>query len=122
MKLQLILIAFLLTSAFAHPTNPFKKYQKVQGPLCDICKYIITEIDHMLEDEATIADMFAALDKICDALGDLYPGGPVACKFFVGLELPQIIEDLVNTPPEEICSSLGACPAVPTTSKVYFGL
>ena len=63
MKLQLILFAFLLGSAFAHPTNPFKEYQKqkVQGPICDGCKYLITEIDHMLEDQATIDEIIAAL-------------------------------------------------------------
>ena len=118
MKLQLILFAFLLGSAIAHPSNPFKKYQKIetQGPICDICKYLITEIDSMLADDATIDEIIAALDQICDALGDLFPGGPLACKILVQVQLPQIIEDLVNTPPEEICASLGACPAVPTTT------
>ena len=118
MKLQLILFAFLLGSTIAHPSNPFKKYQKIktQGPICDICKYLITEIDSMLADDATIDEIIAALDQICDALGDLFPGGPLACKILVQVQLPQIIEDLVNTPPEEICASLGACPAVPTTT------
>ena len=118
MKLQLILFAFFLGSAIAHPSNPFKKYQKIktQGPICDICKYLITEIDSMLADDATIDEIIAALDQICDALGDLFPGGPLACKILVQVQLPQIIEDLVNTPPEEICASLGACPAVPTTT------
>ena len=60
--------------------------------------------------------MIGSLDQICDALGDLFPGGPLACKILVQVQLPQIIEDLVNTPPEEICASLGACPAVPTTT------
>ena len=63
MKLQLILFAFLLGSAIAHPSNPFKKYQKIktQGPICDICKYLITEIDSMLADDATIDEIIAAL-------------------------------------------------------------
>ena len=60
--------------------------------------------------------MIGSLDQICDALGDLFPGGPLACKILVQVQLPQIIEDLVNTPPEEICASLGVCPAVPTTT------
>ena len=60
--------------------------------------------------------MIGSIDQICDALGDLFPGGPLACKILVQVQLPQIIEDLVNTPPEEICASLGACPAVPTTT------
>ena len=41
MKLQLILFAFLLGSAIAHPSNPFKKYQKIKTPWTKFVTYLL---------------------------------------------------------------------------------
>ena len=103
MKFQLILVACLASLAIAHP--------KTKDLACDLCIDIIQDIDDALK--ADVPNIIEAVDKICDQIGDIFPGGAVACKLLVQTQLPSIIDDLINNQlkPETICAQFGACPA-----------
>ena len=118
MKIQILLIAFLGTAgmSMAQKSQQFFFHQP-KSVTCDICTFMVTEIDKMLSDEATIEEIISAADQICDALGDLFPGGPLACKVLIATQLPQIIDDLIHNQlsPESVCGALGACKNETTT-------
>ena len=118
MKIQFLLIAFLGTAGMtmAQKSQQFF-FQQPKGAICDICTFMVTEIDKMISDEATIEEIISAADQICDALGDLFPGGPLACKILISTQLPQIIDDLIHNQlsPESVCGALGACKNETTT-------
>merc|ERR1711918_316147 len=108
MKFQLILVACLASLAIAHP--------QTKDLACDLCIDIIEDIDEAIK--AGVPDLIEAVDKICDQLDGIFPGGAAACKILVQTQLPSIIDDLINNQlkPETICGQLGACPSGTTTA------
>ena len=109
MKFQLILVACLASLAMAQPPKP-------KDLACDLCIDIIQDIDEALKND--VPNIIEAVDQICDQIGDLFPGGAIACKLLVQTQLPSIIDDLINNQlkPETICGQLGACPSGTTAA------
>ena len=107
MKIQILLVAVLAASAMAEP-KPMTK-----GVACDICKYVIGEIDKLLMDGATLDQIIQAVEQICGPLDSLIPGATAACETLIETQLPAIIDQLVHNQlsPESVCKFLTACPA-----------
>ena len=109
MKIQILLVAALAAIAIAEPApKPMPK-----GVACDICKYIVGEIDKQLMDGATLDQIIKALEQICEPLDSIIPGATAACETLIETQLPQIIDQLVHNQlsPDSVCVFLTACEA-----------
>ena len=86
------------------------------NPICEICKYLVNDIDEQLLDGATQDDIIAAVEKICGPLDSIIQGATHACELIIETQLPEIIDLIVNNQldPQAVCHSLGLCPT-PTT-------
>ena len=106
MKIQILLVAALATIAIAE--RPMTK-----GVACDICKYVVGEIDKLLMDGATLDQIIKAVEQICEPLDSLIPGATAACETLIETQLPQIIDQLVHNQlsPDSVCVFLTACEA-----------
>ena len=127
MKFQLVIVAIVagiaMTSALPSDT---KKAAKVQTPVltyrqamkaksigCDICTWIVTEIDKIILDNTTMDEIIVQVEKLCSSLDNYFPGAGQTCNALVEMYLPQIIEQLVENQlsPEKVCGVLTLCPA-----------
>ena len=79
---------------------------------CDICTFIVTQIDKLLVDENNIDTIVTEVEKLCSGLDGIFPGSGAACNEIVETYLPQIIEGLVNNQlaPSAVCGTIGLCP------------
>ena len=104
MKVFALLFACLAVAS-AYPKNP-----KSIG--CDVCTFVVTEIDKLITDDQTEADLIAAVEQLCGGLDAIFPGLGAQCDNLVETYLPQILEGLVQNQlsPSSVCGSLTLCP------------
>ena len=105
----ILLYTFLAVSTFAEVVPS----EKIDNPTCEICKFIVNEIDKVILDGATIDDILAAMEQICGPLDSIIPGATHICELLMETQLPELIDLIVNNNlnPEVFCHSLGLCPA-----------
>merc|ERR1711973_990496 len=113
-----------LVSVWGSPLLP--SVANEEGPveqfLCDFCKWMVGEIEMLLEQGKTEEDVIKALLGLCDQAGDLVPGIDLAetCKNFVNTYAkPAIDIIIIDTQPDHVCGALDVCEAsstaIPTT-------
>eukprot|EP00731_Ephydatia_muelleri_P017923 Em0010g1021a len=75
--------------------------------LCVLCEYVMKELDSILAENATEAEVQAALNKVCS----LIPKSLTSyCDSMVAKYTPQIIKLLLeDTDPRMVCTRLGVC-------------
>ncbi|XP_071829151.1 uncharacterized protein [Apostichopus japonicus] len=80
-----------------------------QSPKCTLCEYVIQKLETMISKQSTVAEIEAALEKVCSLL----PGSiSDQCQQFVDQYTPTIINLIVqNVSPQLICRTLGLCKA-----------
>jgi len=76
---------------------------------CTICKDLVGLVDNAILGNSTIGQIEDQLDQFCDLLPNLVTD---LCHDFVHNNLEGIIDSIVNEylDPEELCTSLSACP------------
>ncbi|KAK3744542.1 hypothetical protein RRG08_056678 [Elysia crispata] len=84
------------------------------GPQCTICEFVMTELDNMLSDNATQAQIEAALEKVCNMLP---PSVKDECDTLVKQYAPQLIQLLLQFKPQQVCTRLGLCTSKTLASK-----
>lgn len=101
------------SSASVTPKMTYKQALKAKSIGCDICTFIVTEIDKLLVADNTIDEIIIQVEKLCSSLDGVFPGAGNACNAIVETYLPQIIEGLVNNQlsPASVCGTLTLCPA-----------
>merc|ERR1712209_49831 len=79
---------------------------------CDICTFVVTEIDKILVAAETEQAAIDAIEQLCAQLDSIFPGATASCNALVETYLPQIIEGLVNNQlsPASVCGTLTLCP------------
>merc|ERR1712223_428747 len=113
-----------LVSVWGSPLVP--SVVNEEGPveqfLCDFCKWMVGEIEMLLEQGKTEEDVIKALLGLCDQAGGLVPGIDLAetCKNFVNTYAkPAIDIIIIDTQPDHVCGALDVCEAsstaIPTT-------
>lgn len=86
--------------------TPAKKNLKTSGQ-CVLCEFIMKEVDQLLENNSTQAQILAALDKVCSILPDTIKA---QCTDFVDTYGPAVIILLEQElSPEVVCKTLGLC-------------
>ncbi|XP_010587509.2 prosaposin [Loxodonta africana] len=84
--------------------------QQKNGGFCEVCKKLVSYLDHNLEKNSTKQEILAALEKGCSFLPDPYKK---QCDEFVTQYEPVLIEILVEVmDPSFVCLEVGACPSV----------
>ncbi|ERE87242.1 sulfated glycoprotein 1 [Cricetulus griseus] len=90
--------------------------QKKTGGFCEVCKKLVSYLEHNLEKNSTKEEILAALEKGCSFLPDPYQK---ECDDFVSEYEPLLVEILVQVmDPSFVCSKIGACPSA---SKLLLG-
>ncbi|KAI4874094.1 hypothetical protein NFI96_016336 [Prochilodus magdalenae] len=80
------------------------------GGFCDVCKMAVRYLDGILEQNATEAEIEAAVKKVCNFLPDEFR---TQCDQLVEQYEPLLIQLLLQTlDPDFVCMKLGACPEV----------
>ena len=115
----IVLIAGLCMASAIPPTkvktnNALRAYQqamKAKSVGCDICTFIVTEVDNVLIQAETEQAAIDLIEQICAQLDAAFPGATAACNSLVETYLPQIIEGLVNNQlsPASVCGGIGLC-------------
>lgn len=89
-----------------------EKKARVPGrldPECVLCEFVMDKLETLLKENATQAEIEAALDKVCSLLPSTIS---TDCKNFVNKYTPAIINLLTHAiQPNEICTELGLCKA-----------
>ncbi|RUS88535.1 hypothetical protein EGW08_003711, partial [Elysia chlorotica] len=76
------------------------------GPQCTLCEFVLTQLDNILADNSTQAQIEAALDQVCNFL----PASiKQECDTLVQQYTPQLIQLLLQFKPQEVCTRLGLC-------------
>ncbi|CAL1543582.1 unnamed protein product [Lymnaea stagnalis] len=83
--------------------------EKVNGPVCALCEYVMQELDQMLAENSTQDQIEAALKKVCDIVPATLRD---ECKEFLNTYGPLILQLLVQElQPQQICAAIGLCSA-----------
>ncbi|KAM4852688.1 prosaposin [Thomomys bottae] len=91
-------------SALPARVTPLKK-----GGFCEVCKKLVSYLEHNLEKNSTKEEILAALEKGCSFLPDPYKN---QCDEFVTEYEPVLVEILVEVmDPSFVCTKIGACPS-----------
>ncbi|KAK7148161.1 hypothetical protein R3I93_012471 [Phoxinus phoxinus] len=114
----------LETPALTKPalTKPAKNLVQVRdSPQCALCEFVMKELESMIEDHTSEAEIMQAVEKVCDIL----PSSLTAqCKDLLETYGQAIIELLVQeADPKTLCSLLGLCNGVshvPVMEKEQF--
>ena len=101
------------SSASVTPKMSYKQALRAKSIGCDVCTFIVTEIDKLLAADSTIDTIVEQVEKLCGSLEGIFPGSGSACNSLVESYLPQIIEGLVDNQlsPSSVCGLLTLCPA-----------
>ncbi|XP_004413192.1 PREDICTED: prosaposin isoform X1 [Odobenus rosmarus divergens] len=98
-----------LCSTQGLPVLPVRVIQPKDGGFCEVCKKLVSYLDHNLEKNSTKQEILAALEKGCSFLPEPYQK---QCDQFVTEYEPVLIEVLVEVmDPSFVCLKIGACPA-----------
>ncbi|KAJ8022464.1 Prosaposin [Holothuria leucospilota] len=96
-----------------------KNNQELQyqaGELCTVCEFAMTELDKLILDQSTIADVEAALDKLCSLLPSTLSD---SCQSFVDTYTETIVQLIVKeVSPKLICRAIGVCQTQQPTCAV----
>ena len=106
MKSQIALLVCLF-GIVAVQASPVKS-EKPKDFACDVCLYVVREVDKYLANQATIDQILTIADQVCDLIGDQLPfGGVDGCKIYMQSQIPGIIQNLVENQlsPEAICKN-----------------
>ncbi|GFR60011.1 proactivator polypeptide, partial [Elysia marginata] len=76
------------------------------GPQCVLCEFVVSQLDKMLSDNATEAQIEAALEQVCNFLPDSIKQD---CDTLIKQYTPQLIFLLLQFKPQEVCTKLGMC-------------
>jgi hypothetical protein len=114
MKYNLFVVAFLALVALSMAAPPktsklsYKQALKVKAIGCDICIFVMTEIDNVIAADATEDAILDAILPICDLLPATLVG---FCTSLIQSELHAIIDGLVHNQlsPEAVCGTLSLC-------------
>jgi len=83
--------------------------QPKDGGFCEVCKRLVSYLEHNLEKNSTKQEILSALEKGCSFLPEPYQK---QCDQFVTEYEPVLIEVLVEVmDPSFVCLKIGACPA-----------
>ena len=107
MKSQIALLVCLF-GIVAVQASPLQKSEKPKDWACDVCLYVVREVDKYLANQATIDQILTIADQVCDLIGDQLPfGGVAGCKIYMQTQIPGIIQNLVENQlsPEAICKN-----------------
>jgi len=90
------------------PAKPVSHHLTVSAsPECVLCEFVMNELKSLIGDNATEAEVMAALEKVCSILPKAVQE---SCRSFVEVYGPAIIEMLLQElDPEQICTQLGLC-------------
>jgi len=85
-----------------------------QGLECDICTYVVTQVDTYLENNNTIEEIEQFLDNDCQIFGPFSS----TCITLVNTYLPDIVNYLEQDyPPSVVCQLIGLCGSSTTSSS-----
>jgi len=98
--IALVLFMSIVCGVFASP--------KIGGPTeCVLCKFVISELDDLLQSNYTETKIIETLNKVCSYLPEKFVQ---MCDFFVDTYTDAIINYLVTfETPEQICEYLRLC-------------
>ena len=105
-------LAFLVLSTSAKPQKmSYSQVMKAKSIQCDVCTFIVTELDNVLVADQTEQELINQVEKICTAIDGLLSGLGATCNTLVETYLPQIIEGLVENQlsPSSVCGTLTLC-------------
>ncbi|KAJ3610029.1 hypothetical protein NHX12_022123 [Muraenolepis orangiensis] len=89
----------------AKPVKPVKPVR--ESPQCAICEFMMTEVESMLSDQTTEAEVINAIEKVCTILPSTLTA---QCKDLIETYGQAIIELLVQeADPKTICTLLALC-------------
>ena len=114
--IALLLFATTLASALPAKHSLPMTYQqalKAKSIQCDICTFVVTEIDKILVNDEVTDALIQEVEKLCTSLDNVFPGAGASCNAIVETYLPQIIQGLVNNQlsPSAVCQALTLCSA-----------
>ena len=118
MKATLIILLAGLCMASAIPAkkvSPVLSYEQAMRAKsigCDICTFVVTEIDKILASAETEQQVIDAVKQLCAQLDNILAGATAACNALVETYLPQIVDGLINNQlsPASVCGTLTLCP------------
>ncbi|XP_020017808.1 prosaposin [Castor canadensis] len=91
------------------PVLPARVTPLKGGGFCEVCKKLVSYLEHNLEKNSTKEEILAALEKGCNFLPDPYKK---QCDEFVTEYEPVLVEILVEVmDPSFVCTKIGACPS-----------
>ena len=76
------------------------------GQFCAICELVMKELDGILAQNATQAQIIAALDQVCNLLPSSLKQ---ECDALVQQYTPLLIQLLTQISPKDICTKIGLC-------------
>ena len=83
--------------------------QKVGGAECALCEFVVSELEKLVASNATLAEISAALDHVCEVVPAKYKS---ECDAFVNVYAPAIIAKLINNEPANlVCEAIKVCVA-----------
>jgi len=89
------------------PRKPFRASMMRDPNVCALCEFVITELDHRLEENKTEAAIKQALENIC---GYMPKSVRKDCTRLVDAYADQILEMLLaDLTPDEVCAALKFC-------------
>ncbi|XP_047409056.1 prosaposin isoform X3 [Sciurus carolinensis] len=89
------------------PALPARVTPLKDGPFCEVCKKLVSYLEHNLEKNSTKQEILSALEKGCSFLPEPYQK---QCDEFVTEYEPVLVEVLVEVmDPSFVCSKIGAC-------------
>jgi len=101
MNKLIVLVLLCAALAFARPQKP----QQPQTD-CDICKTLIASIEKWMAQNATVDQIEADLDQVCQ----LVPAFDSVCETFVEWGVPDIVNWIeTNEDPTTVCSEMFIC-------------
>lgn len=103
-------------------TMPAKNLVRVRdSPQCAICEYVMKEIENMIQDQTSEAEIVQAVEKVCNILPSTLTA---QCKDLIETYGQAIIDLLVQeADPKTVCSFLALCSGVshvPVMDKQHF--
>jgi len=89
------------------------------GTECDVCQYVVGEMETYLNGNSTLTEIETFVEKICG----MYPSYETTCQHLIKTYLPTVIEKLeADFTPEMICKDIHFCSATQLYGKLPTGM